>query len=77
MPSLALRRTAVQLANRLIAQAQDQGDSIRDALSGAHEDVLRLQGDAQEKTLVPLAEISGTVLGNIERMMSYDPYGTI
>lgn len=72
-----LRRQAVILGRRLIDQASDPGDSIRDALAGTHEDVLRLQGDAQEKTLVPLAEITGTVLGNIERMMSYDPYGTI
>jgi len=72
-----LRRQAVILGNRLVAMAQDPGDSVRDALAGTHEEVLRLQGDAQEKTLTPLAEITGTVLGNIERMMSYDPYGTI
>jgi replicative DNA helicase len=73
----ALRRAAVILGRRLVEQASDPGDSIQDALAGTHEDVLRLQGDAQEKTLAPLAEITGTVLGNIEKMMSYDPYGTI
>jgi replicative DNA helicase len=72
-----LRRAAVLIGRRLVDQAGDPGDSIQDALAGTHEDVLRLQGDAQEKTLAPLAEITGTVLGNIERMMSYDPYGTI
>ena len=72
-----LRRQAVVIGRNLVAMAEDPGDSIRDALAGVNEDVLRLQGDAQEKTLVPLAEITGTVLGNIERMMSYDPYGTI
>ena len=73
----ALRRQATTLGRRLVEQAADPGDSIRDALAGVHEDVLRLQGDAQEKTLAPLAEITGTVLGNIERMMSFDASGTI
>jgi replicative DNA helicase len=77
LKDLALRRAAVSLANTVIARAQEPSDSIRDCLADAHEAILLVQGEAQEKTLAPLAEITGTVLGNIEKMMSYDPYGTI
>lgn len=73
----SLRRSSVQIGKRLVEQAMDPTDSVRDSLAGAHEDVLRLQGDAQEKTLTPLAEITGTVLSNIERMMSFHPDQTI
>lgn len=73
----SLRRQILYMGNRLAMMAVDPSDPIRFTMSGAHDELLRLQGDAQEKSLVPLAEITETVLKNIESMMSYAPDQTI
>ena len=65
------------MGSRLATMASDPTDPITLTLSGASEDLLRLQGDAQEKSIASLSDISKSVMGKVAEMMAYDPYRTI
>lgn len=73
----ALRRNTVFMANRLLAMAIDKGDPIKFTLAGAHEDLLRLQGDAQQKRIFQARDFIGEVLADIRAKMDFAPGATV
>lgn len=77
LKDLSMRRAAVYLSNRLIAAAIDKSDPIKLTLSMAHEDMLRIQGNAQQQKIFQVKDFVGEVLADIRAKMDFNPNVTV
>jgi replicative DNA helicase len=69
----SMRRRLVAICESGGFQARDPGDPLKWTLTGLHDDLLRMQGDADEKRVMRLSEFSQPVMDNIEALMAYHP----